>query len=246
MDVNGKLVIVAGGLGSLGSTIASSLSGLGARVAVFDIHAPSEERSDRLERFYRVDLADESSVAVALTSVVRDLGVPSALVNCAGYIHSEPFVNILDPARRRHSIDAWNSVLRDNLTATFVLSSHVVEMMVSQRTRGVVINFSSISARGNPGQSAYAAAKAGVEALTTVWARELGPFGIRAVAIAPGFVDTPSTEAALTKEALSALKRRTPLMRLGTVSEIVSAVRFAIENDYLTGTVIAVNGGLVL
>jgi len=110
----------------------------------------------------------------------------------------------------------------------------------------VIVNFSSIAASGNPGQSAYAAAKAGIEAMTTVWARELGPLGIRAVAIAPGFVATPSTDAAMNPDALADLKRRTPLLRLARPAEITSAVLFAIENDFLTGTTIAVDGGLVL
>lgn len=245
MDPSGKLVIVSGGLGSIGSSIVTSLANMGARVAVLDIHETASPPS-AAQSIYRVDLADADAVSTALEQVVRDLGEPSVLINCAGLIHSEPIVNITNPTRRHHSLEAWEAVLRSNLTSTFVLSGHVIERMVLKRIRGLVINFSSISARGNPGQSAYAAAKAGVEALTKVWARELGPFGIRSVAIAPGFIATPSTEAALTKETIADLKRRTPLMRLGTSEEIFSAVRFAIENDYLTGTTIAVNGGLVL
>jgi 3-oxoacyl-[acyl-carrier protein] reductase len=82
--------------------------------------------------------------------------------------------------------------------------------------------------------------------MTNVWARELGPLGIRAVAIAPGFVDTASTQASMPDAALADMKRRTPLMRLGRPEEIASAVLFALENDYVTGTTIAVNGGLAL
>ena len=246
MDAIGKLVIVSGGLGSIGSSLAASLVGIGARVAVLDIQQASPDSNAPSSAAYRADLADERSVAAVLEDVVRDHGEPSVLVNCAGLIHSEPLVNIMNPHQRHHSLDAWDAVLRSNLTSTFVLSSHIVERMISKRIRGLVINFSSISAQGNPGQSAYAAAKAGIEALTKVWARELGPFGIRSVAIAPGFIDTPSTATALTKEAIADLRRRTPLMRLGTREDIFSAVRFAIENDYLTGTTIAVDGGLVL
>lgn len=152
----------------------------------------------------------------------------------------------MDPQQRRHRISTWDATIRSNLTVTFVLGAHVAESMASTRTKGVIINFSSIAAAGNPGQSAYSAAKAGIEAMTTVWARELGPLGIRAVTIAPGFVATASTDAAMSESALSEIKRRTPLLRLAKAQEIASAVDFAIANDFLTGTTIAVNGGLVL
>lgn len=82
--------------------------------------------------------------------------------------------------------------------------------------------------------------------MSKVWARELGPLGIRSVAIAPGFVATESTRAALPDTALADLKRRTPLLRLGKPAEVASAVAFAIENDFLTGTTLAIDGGLVL
>jgi 3-oxoacyl-[acyl-carrier protein] reductase len=110
----------------------------------------------------------------------------------------------------------------------------------------VIVNMSSISARGNAGQSAYAAAKAGVEALTRSWAKELGPLGLRFVAVAPGFIDTPSTRAALSVEILEELKQKTPLRRLGEVANVALAVIYALENDLLTGTVLDVDGGLTI
>ena len=125
------------------------------------------------------------------------------------------------------------------------MSSHVVERMVRSRTRGLIVNISSVMAAGNPGQSAYSAAKAGVEALAVTWARELGGFGIRAVAIAPGFIDTPSTRQGLSPERLEDWVRKTPLRRLGTVEEVARAVVYAAENDFVTGTVLEVAGGLV-
>jgi 3-oxoacyl-[acyl-carrier protein] reductase len=161
-------------------------------------------------------------------------------------IHSEPLLNLMDTATKRHRIQTWEATIRSNLTATFVTTSVIAEHMALSRTKGVIVNFSSIAASGNPGQTAYAAAKAGVEAMTGVWARELGPLGIRAVAIAPGFVLTESTKAAMSDDALAELKRRTPILRLGKPAEIASAVLFAIENDFVTGTTIAVDGGLVL
>lgn len=241
MNVSGKTVLVAGGAGSLGSVIANDLIVRGARVAIFDVRQAQIGGA----LFVEADVSEEEAVAAGLQHVIAELGKISALVNCTGLIHSEPIVDLM-AARRRHGMDSWHSVIRSNLTAAFVLTSAVAEHMAMSRTKGVIINFSSIAASGNPGQAAYAAAKAGVEALTIVSARELGPFGIRAVAIAPGFVDTPSTHAAVTDAMVSDLKRRTPLRRLARPEEIAAAVAFAMENDFVTGQTIAVDGGLTL
>lgn len=244
MDVRGKTVLVAGGAGSLGSVIGSALVERGARVAIVDARKPESAPENVFTM--QADIADDDAVASALETIVAECGKIAVLVNCAGLIHSEPLINLLKPEQRRHSIETWDAAIRSNLTATFVLGARVAEHMASTRTKGLLVNFSSIAASGNPGQSAYAAAKAGIEAMTVVWSRELGPLGIRAVAIAPGFVATPSTDAAMSESALADLKRRTPLLRLAKPAEIASAVLFAIDNDFLTGTTLAVDGGLVL
>jgi 3-oxoacyl-[acyl-carrier protein] reductase len=118
--------------------------------------------------------------------------------------------------------------------------------MVAARTRGVVVSLSSVAAVGNAGQAAYSAAKAGVNAMTLAWAKELGLLGIRFVAVAPGFIDTASTRSALSEEAVKDLVKKTPLRRLGKTSEITSAVLFAINNEYLTGKVLEIDGGMTL
>lgn len=122
----------------------------------------------------------------------------------------------------------------------------MAEKMVSMRTKGVIINFSSISAAGNMGQAAYSAAKAGIEALTKVMAKELGMFRIRACAIAPGFIETSSTKAALSDSLINHWKKQTPLRALGRMEDIASTVRYIIETDYLSGAVIHIDGGLTI
>ena len=109
---------------------------------------------------------------------------------------------------------------------------------------GVIINFGSIAAQGNAGQTAYAAAKAALEAMTVTWSKELGAFGIRVCAVAPGFIDTPSTHAALSTNLVDQWKRQVPLRRLGTPAEVAHAVRFILENDYYNGQVLHLDGGL--
>ncbi len=245
MDPSGKVALVAGGKGNLGTAIVAALRARGAKVATIDLDAAAAtEDDDTLS--VQADIADDASAGGAVAAVLAAYGRIDILINAAGFIHSEPLVNLLNTAQRRHSAGTWQRVLRANLDATFVLTAHVAEQMVAKRIKGVIVSFSSVASAGNPGQSAYAAAKAGVEALTGVWARELGPFGIRAVAIAPGFVDTASTRQSLNDEALQEWKRRTPLHRLAATGEITSSVMFAIENDFLTGQTLRIDGGLTI
>lgn len=246
MDIRGRTVVVAGGAGSLGSVIATSLLERGARIAILDTRLDAESTPGPDVLALQVDVANEDAVLAALETIVGTFGKISALVNCAGLIHSEPLINITERSQRTHRVSTWDAIIRSNLTSAFVLGARVAEHMASNRVKGVLINFSSISSGGNPGQTAYSAAKAGIEAMTKVWSRELGPLGIRALSIAPGFVATPSTSTAMSEAALSELARRTPLLRLAKPSEIASAVAFAIENDFITGTTIAIDGGLVL
>jgi len=111
---------------------------------------------------------------------------------------------------------------------------------------GSIINFSSIAARGNAGQVAYSAAKAGIEGMTRALAQELGPLGVRVNAIAPGFIDVASTRAALKPEVLDQYAKRTPVKRMGTVDEIVAAVESLHGNGFLNGVVLEIDGGLRL
>jgi 3-oxoacyl-[acyl-carrier protein] reductase len=118
--------------------------------------------------------------------------------------------------------------------------------MVGSRKKGVIINISSICSRGNAGQIAYSAAKGGLNSLTAASAKELGPMGIRVVALAPGYFDTASTRKHVPTARLEEITRAVPLTRLGKIEEIASAVRFILANQYVNGTVIELDGGLVL
>ena len=126
------------------------------------------------------------------------------------------------------------------------MTVNVADKMVRSRSKGVIINISSISSYGNAGQSAYSAAKAALNALTVTWSKELGMFGIRCVAIAPGFIDTTSTRAALTEAKIKTYSNATPLGRLGKTDELLHAVVFIIENDFYNGTILNLDGGLKL
>ncbi|OAN55993.1 hypothetical protein A6A04_10560 [Paramagnetospirillum marisnigri] len=242
MKLDGARMVVAGGGGCLGSAIVAALLAAGARVAVLDrVEGAAAGEALRLV----CDLAEPSSVAAALVEVETALGGPvQGLVNAAGHIRSIPLVNVFGGAERSHALSAWDDILRANLTTAFVTTAAVADRMVATRTRGAVVSLGSIAAGGNPGQGAYAAAKAGLAAASAAWARELGTLGLRFVVIEPGFIDTPSTRAALTEAQLEEWRRRGPLRRLGTPEDVAETVLHALRCDYLTAQTVQVAGGL--
>lgn len=249
MNLADKAVIVTGAAGCLGRVISDALAEQGAHVVAWDrdaaaLSALAEQHPDRL--CTACELTDSDGVAQALAAAVARHGRIDGLVNNAGLIHSGLLFNLMGGAQRRHSLDDWRRVMDANVTSAFVATSHVVEHMALKRIRGVIVNISSIAAQGNVGQSAYAAAKAGLNALTVTWAKELGAMGIRVVAIAPGFVDTPSTHQALSASVVDDLKKRTALRRLVLPERVAQAVAFALQNEDLTGLVLPVDGGLRL
>ena len=249
MKLAGTRILVTGGGSGIGRHLVERLLAEGAEPGVFEIDAArcadlAAATGGRVHT-WPCDVSDAAAVDAAVAAMLGDGFEPDVLVNNAGVIHSEPLVNLLSRGERAHSRESWRRVLGADLDSVFFVTSRVVDHMLARRRKGVVVSISSISAAGNPGQSAYAAAKAGVNALTRTWAAELGAMGLRFVAVAPGFIDTPSTRAALSEASLTRLQQQIPLRRLGDVEAVYLAVRHAIENDYLTGTVLEVDGGLV-
>ena len=143
----------------------------------------------------------------------------------------------------RMSLDVWQSVIDVNLTGVFLCGREAAERMIVSDTRGVIINISSISRAGNTGQSNYAAAKAGVVALSTTCSKELSRYGIRSASIAPGVFETEMV-ASMKPEAKERFVQMIPAKRTGAVEELAGAVNFIISNDYYTGRVLELDGGL--
>lgn len=246
MKLQGARVLLTGGAGGIGRHLLARLREDGAEVAVLDHDtAACAELQQTLGIHAEVcDLADDAAVARSLQVLAEAGFAADVLVHGAGLIHSEPLVNLLARNERVHSRDNWRRVMGANLDAVFLLSSRVVDGWLARRHKGVVVALSSIAAQGNAGQTAYAAAKAGVNAMMLSWAKELGPLGLRFAAIAPGFIDTPSTRAALSEAVLGKLQQQVPLRRLGEPEAVYLALRHIVENDYLSGTVLEVDGGL--
>lgn len=244
--MNAHVAIVTGGAGALGHVIAECLLERGWKVVIFDRDDATLKTLSEKFTCMNVDVTDETSVVEAIDKVCNDFGDISLLVNSAGTIMSEPLINITNREHPRHSLALFKENLDINLTSVFLVASVVAEKMVFRRTQGVIVNISSVCACGNRGQSAYSAAKAGVEALTKVWGKELGSFGIRVAAIAPGFIDTDSTARAMSEQKLNEIQLRTPLRRLGRAENVAKAVLAVLDNDFINGAVIPVDGGVML
>lgn len=249
MNLEAVNILITGGASGLGKAMATYLAGKAANVIVVDRNAAMlEELQAEVPaiKCYTADLTDYAAVETLVANIFADYVKLNVLINNAGIIHSEPLVNILSREDIKHSLDNWHKTIDINLNAVFYVTSHVAAQMVKTRSKGVIINISSISSYGNMGQSAYSATKAALNALTVTWSKELGMFGIRSVAIAPGFIDTPSTQAALSEVKVKAYKSATPIGRLGKTEEVIHSIVYIIENDFYNGTILNLDGGLKL
>ena len=253
MNVRGKTILVTGAGRGIGRSLAVHFAGKGANLALLDMNAEevSETRSrcTRLgieARSYIADAANEDSVVGALDQVTADFGALDGLINNAGIVRDGMLVKVKDgKVVGKMSLAQWQAVIDTNLTGVFLCGREAAERMISHNIRGVIVNVSSISRAGNAGQTNYSAAKAGVAAMTVVWAKELARYGIRVGAVAPGFIRTPMVEA-MKPDALAKMTSPIPLGRLGEPEEIAHAVGFIFENDLFTGRCVEVDAGLRL
>ncbi len=197
MQLNGKVAVVTGGARGIGKAIANAFAERGATLALLDLNqadldATCAEFKGRgvTVSGHALNVAREEDVIRALDEVVATHGALDVLVNNAGIIKDAMLLKVKDGAVvSKMSLAQWQAVIDVNLTGVFLCGREAAERMVKLGKGGVIINISSISRAGNAGQSNYSAAKAGVAAMATTWAKELARFGIRAGAIAPGFIE---------------------------------------------------------
>jgi 3-oxoacyl-[acyl-carrier protein] reductase len=249
MELTSKNVLITGGANGIGRTLVERMRKAGANVGVFDLDRAALDRlqADHPEVHCAIcDVGDVTQVAAEVDRFVERFRTIDVLVNNAAYITNSPLIRLSPEGILKHDIELWNKIVQVDLNGVFYMTVHVVEKMIARRTKGVVINLSSIAAGGNAGQGAYSAAKAGVAAMTVAWAKELGAMRIRFVAVAPGFIDTETTVGAVETNVLDGWKKQTPLRRLGKPDEIASTIEFAIANDFVNGRVLEVDGGLRL
>lgn len=254
MNPAGLRVVVTGGASGIGLAFARRLRELGSRVAIVDrdvaaLAAVGEEWPRAAPASsgdcvaWEGDVGIEADVTRVVEGVVASFGGIDVLINNAAVLRDQALVSKLGKRVKKHSTADWDETLRSNLTGPFLMAREVAASMIERRLAGLVVNVSSISRAGNPGQTAYAASKAALVAMTATWAQELAPHRIRVVAIAPGFVETGMTKA-IPPMFLERIRELTPLKRFGTLDEFASAIQFVVENDYLNGKTLELDGGL--
>lgn len=241
MEFSGEVGIVTGGGSGIGESIAELLVENGVEIFILS-RSRGEETAQRLGTscfFKSVDVSDFAAVQETIREIVDETGRIDYLVNNAGITR--------DGLLLRMKREDWKSVIDVNLNGAYNCSKAVVRSMVKNRT-GSILNISSVSGlTGNPGQANYAAAKAGLIGLTKTLAQELGKRGIRVNALAPGLIDTEMT-ADLPSEHKEKFRQATALGRLGEPGEVAEAAGFLLSDEaqYVTGTVLRVDGGLTI
>ncbi len=251
MDITDRGFVVTGAARGLGLAIARTLLERGARVMLSDVDgdalvAARETLGHAADRVATApcNVADEDQVAALFDAAESEMGAVHGVVANAGILRDALLVKSDGKhVTQRMSLQAWQSVIDVNLTGVFLTGREAATRMIEHGEGGVIINVSSISRAGNMGQSNYAAAKAGVVALTTTWAGELARHGIRCNAIAPGVIDTDMV-ASMKPEARERMISATRVGRLGTPDELADAVRFLIENGFNNGRVLEFDGGM--
>lgn len=242
MEIKGAAAVVTGGSSGLGAATARALAAKGARVAIFDLSEAGAALANEIGGvFERCDVADATIVTEALAVSRSAHGAPRILVNCAGIGRAGRVVGRDGPM----ALEAFETIIRVNLIGTFNVMRLAAAEMSEAGAGGVIISTSSVAAfEGQIGQAAYAASKGGIAALTLPVARELARFGIRVLTIAPGLFKTPLL-AGLPQEAQDALGAAIPYPpRLGDPAEFAQLVIAMVENDYLNGEIVRLDGAL--
>ena len=251
MKIDGAIACVSGGGSGLGAATVRYLSDLGAKVGIldYDIERASTVAHDVGGFAVQADVGDAQAVAAAITTMTTHFGIaPRIVVNCAGVADAARIVG----RGGKTSVDMFGKVIRVNLIGSYNVMTFGAQAMMDldpldDNERGVIINTSSAAYEdGQLGQAAYAASKGGIAAMSLPAAREFAQSGIRVMAIAPGLFMTPMMEG-LPAEVTDQITANIPFpARLGQSSEFARLVGDIVENPYLNGTVIRLDGAVRL
>ncbi|MBY8034810.1 SDR family oxidoreductase [Vibrio fluvialis] len=250
MNLRDSVIVITGAGQGLGQMMAVTLAQAGADLALLDMNEQglldTQKQCHMLSAkaiYYVMDVTNEAQVVKTFEDIVIDFGHVDGLINNAGILRDGLLVKVKDGQISKMSLEQFDTVMNVNVTGTFLCGREAAVKMIETKRKGVIINISSIARAGNIGQTNYSASKAAVATMATSWARELARYGIRAAAIAPGIVHTAMADQ-MKPEAIERLKQMVPVGRMGEPGEIAHAAKYILENDYFTGRVLEIDGGM--
>ena len=252
MLLKDKVCIITGGAAGIGKATAEKFAAEGAKVVVCDVN---EEAGNALAKelgndasFWKVNVVDRQEVQDWIDEVAKRYGRIDVLINNAGITRDGQFIKFKEgEVVGQMSEEAFDAVIAVNLKGVFNCTQAVVPYMIKQGGGSIVSASSVVGLYGNFGQTNYAATKFAVIGMTKTWARELGKYQIRVNAVAPGFILTEMVQK-MPEKVLEGMAAGTPLKRLGKPEEIANVYAWLAsdESSYIHGTVISVDGGIVL
>lgn len=239
--LNNKIAIITGGGRGIGRATASLFAKEGANVIIaeYDEISGNQTAKDINGVFVKTDISNEKSVTELFNRVKSEFGRVDILINNAGVL--------MDSTLKKLNVEQFDAVINVNLRGVYLCGKAAAEIMREQGS-GVILNASSVVAHnGNFGQTNYVASKTGVIGMTKVWARELGKDGIRVNAIAPGFIQTDMT-AGMPEKIVKMMGDKVPLKLWGQPEDVANAYAFLASDEasYISGTVLNVDGGVVV
>ncbi|MBY8170448.1 SDR family oxidoreductase [Vibrio fluvialis] len=250
MNLRDSVIVITGAGQGLGQMMAMTLAQAGADLALLDMNEQglldTQKQCHMLSAkaiYYVMDVTNEAQVMKTFEDIVIDFGHVDGLINNAGILRDGLLVKVKDGQISKMSLEQFDTVMNVNVTGTFLCGREAAVKMIETKRKGVIINISSVARAGNIGQTNYSASKAAVATMATSWARELARYGIRAAAIAPGIVHTAMADQ-MKPEAIERLKQMVPVGRMGEPGEIAHAAKYILENDYFTGRVLEIDGGM--
>lgn len=240
-----KVAIITGGANGIGKATVLKFLEEGAHVAIWDVNIQKgtafleEAKAGNRLKFYEVNTTSESAVTKAAQQVAADFGRIDILINNAGITR--------DATTKKMTSEQWDQVIDVNLTGVFNCTRAVYPYMADQEWGRIVSASSVVGLYGNFGQANYAATKAGVIAMSKVWAKEFGKYKITSNAVAPGFIHTEMMDT-IPEKVLDNLRAKTPLQRLGKVEEVAALYAFLSSDEaaFITGSVFSIDGGITL
>ncbi|MBL4631324.1 MAG: SDR family oxidoreductase [Paraglaciecola sp.] len=250
MHLENQVIVITGAAQGLGKAMAEEFAKQGAHIALLDMQDDAvKAAANDIQKLgvkasgYAVNVTDEKQVEETFAKIAADFGQINGLINSAGIMRDGMLLKVKEgKVVSKMPLEQFQSVLDVNVTGTFLCSREAAAQMVETKSKGVIVNISSVSRAGNAGQTNYSASKAAVATMTVSWSKELARFGIRTGCIAPGLVET-AMAAQMRPEMREMFIKSIPAQRLADVEELAHAAKFIFENDYFTGRTLELDGG---